>query len=57
MSLADKLRGKVLWGPNRLLFGGGYPIYRRLPHPVRWGPYLSIFWLGCEMVIKVKHDA
>lgn len=34
----------------KIVMGGGKPIFRYLPRVVRWGPCLSIFWLGKELV-------
>jgi hypothetical protein len=35
---------------GRLVFAGGYPLFRWLPRFLRWGPNISIFWLGTELV-------
>jgi hypothetical protein len=45
--------GKIII-PGRVFFGGGVPKFRKVPHFVRWGNYLSIFWLGTELVIKIR---
>lgn len=35
---------------SRLVFGGGYPKFRWMPKLVKWGPNVSLFWLGAELV-------
>ena len=33
-----------------LYFAGGYPKFHAIPHFVRWGTCLSLFWLDTELV-------
>ena len=42
------VRGKRLC--SFICFGGGAPKFRLIPRWARWGPYLSMFWLGTEIV-------
>ncbi len=46
-----KLRNKVII-PNRLFFAGGYPKYHVIPKLVKWGKYISLYWLDIELVYK-----
>ena len=39
---------------DRIFFAGGYPKFYIIPKFVKWYPYLSIFWLGTELVIRFK---
>ncbi len=49
MNINEWTRGKTLI-PNKLVFAGGYPLYRLLPKIVTWGSNVSIYWLGTELV-------
>ncbi len=42
------LRGRQV--TKRIVFGGGYPLFRLFPRIVRWGTNVSIYWLGTELV-------
>jgi hypothetical protein len=39
---------------NRVFFAGGYPKYLIIPRFIRWGKYISVFWLGTELCISFK---
>lgn len=47
-------RGRQL--SRHVVFGGGEPIFRWLPHVFRWGKNLSICWLGTELVFLGERD-
>gem|GEM_PF-4426151 len=49
MNINKWTRGKTLI-PHRLVFAGGYPIFRLWPRVVRWGDCISLYWLGTELV-------
>lgn len=49
MKYIEKLRGKTII-PNKLVFGGGYPKFYKLPKIRKWGKCVSIFWFGLELV-------
>lgn len=49
MNINEWTRGKTLI-PNKLVFAGGHPLFRLLPKIVTWGPNVSIYWLGTELV-------
>ncbi len=40
--------------PCWLFFAGGFPRFRWAPRFVTWGPHLSVFWLGTELVVRFK---
>ena len=48
MNLNKWAKGKQL--TNRLVFAGGDPLFRWLPKIVKWGPNISLYWLGTELV-------
>ena len=48
MNLNKWAKGKQL--TNRLVFAGGDPLFRGLPKIVKWGPNISLYWLGTELV-------
>lgn len=48
-TLNQCVRGKTVI-PGRLVFAGGYPKFRYVPHLVSWGGRTSLFWLGTELV-------
>ena len=53
INLNKYTRGKTLI-KGRLFFGGGSPRDDfKLPYIFRWGPNLSIVWLGTELVIRL----
>ena len=54
MNLNKWTRGKSL--TNRLVFAGGHPLFRWLPKVVKWGPNISLYWLGTELVWLGKGD-
>lgn len=53
MNINRWTRGRHVW-PGRVFFAGGYPLVRYRPRVVVWGPYVSIFWLGTELVIRFR---
>ena len=53
MNVNKWTRGKTLI-TNRLVFAGGYPLFRLLPVVIKWGPNVSLFWLGTELVLLGK---
>ena len=48
-------KGKTVF-KNKIFFGGGEPKLFLIPRFSFWGPYLSIWWLGTELVVRVKSD-
>lgn len=55
MNLNQYTRGKTI--TSWLFFAGGFPKFKLIPNLVRWGRYLSIFWLGTELVIKLPNKS
>ena len=55
MGVNNFTRNKVLI-KNTLFFAGGHPKFHILPGFVRWGKWLSIYWLDTELVVKVRKD-
>jgi hypothetical protein len=49
MNINEWTRGKTLV-KNRLVFAGGHPLFQWFPKFAKWGPNLSIYWLGTELV-------
>jgi len=48
VNISNYLRGKRI--SKRLVFGGGYPLFRILPRYVCWGRNVSLYWFGLELV-------
>lgn len=53
MNVNKWTRGKTLI-QSRLVFAGGHPLFRWIPKMVKWGPNLSLYWLGTELVLLGK---
>lgn len=49
MNVNHFVRGKTVI-KGRLVFGGGHPKFRWMPRFRRWGPNVSCFWFGAELV-------
>lgn len=55
MNINKYTQGKVII-KDKVFFAGGCPKFKLIPHFVKWGNILSIFWLGTELCIKNKKD-
>lgn len=45
-------RGRTLV-KDKVFFAGGEPRFFLRPRFLRWGPNLSIWWLGTELVVRI----